>query len=179
MAEMLFLITMEVWKDAVGYEGYYQVSNLGRVRALPRKGSGHSSDIRMLSLVESLGYNIVHLRKDGKGKVVKVHRIVAEAFLPNFNDYKCVNHKDKNKLNNRPENLEWCSFAYNINYEHRDTKGKTFRVIQQIDRRGNIVGEFSSIVEASKITGVKDYCISNCVRGVTYSTGGYIWKYNN
>lgn len=114
MAEMLFLITMEVWKDVVGYEGYYQVSNLGRIRALPRKGSGHSSDIRMLSLVESLGYNIVHLRKDGKGKVVKVHRIVAEAFLPNFNDYKCVNHKDKNKLNNRPENLEWCSFAYNI-----------------------------------------------------------------
>lgn len=179
MAELLFLMTMEIWKDIPNYEGYYQVSNLGRVRALPRKGSGHSSDIRILSLVESLGYNTVHLRKDGKGKVVKVHRLVAETFLPNPNGYKCVNHKNRNKLNNRPENLEWCSFAYNINYEHRDTKNKTFRIIQQLDKCGNVVGEFSSIVEASKITGIKDYCISNCVRGTTYTAGGYKWKYNN
>lgn len=178
MAAILNLL-LETWRDIPDYRGYYQCSSFGRVRSLPKKGSGNSSTMKYLTLVGKQGYNIVHLRKNGKGKVWPVHRLVAKTFIPNPNGYGCVNHKNRDKKDNRVENLEWCSFAYNINYEHRDVGENSFRVVQQMDKRGRIIGEFSSIIEASKTTGVKDYCISSCVRGVTRTAGGYMWKYNN
>ena len=108
----------EVWKDVAGYEGYYQVSNKGNVRSLERKDSiGRKIGGRILKLgYDKGGYLKVALCKNGKIKNKKTHRLVAEAFIPNPNNYPEVNHLDEVKDNNNVENLEWCTSRYNTNY---------------------------------------------------------------
>lgn len=103
----------EIWKDVVGFEGYYQVSSLGRVMSLNRKYSGEHL---MSPTKDKMGYMIVCLRKQGYKGNKKVHRLVAEAFIPNPDNLPQVNHKDEDKTNNNVENLEWCDCRYNINY---------------------------------------------------------------
>ena len=98
----------EEWRDIKGYEGLYQISNLGRVH------SYYKRDI--LEPKEDKGYLRVGLYKNGKRKPYSIHRLVAEAFIPNPNNYPQVNHKDEDKSNNRVSNLEWCTAKYNINY---------------------------------------------------------------
>lgn len=111
----------EEWKPAVGYEGLYEVSNLGNVRGVNRmtyrKGVVRclKGKIRKPQII-STGYKQVQLSKDGKVKGICIHRLVAEAFIPNPDNLPCVNHKDEDKTNNNVENLEWCSFKYNSNY---------------------------------------------------------------
>lgn len=123
----------EVWVDVTGYEGLYQVSNLGRVKsfgATSRQGWQLKERI-LKQTVEPKGYAKVGIRKDGKLKTVRVHRLVAEAFIPNPYEFPEVNHKDENKANNRVENLEWCSSKYNCRY---GTKAK--RAFQTMTQRG-------------------------------------------
>ena len=105
----------EIWKDVVGYEQFYQVSNNGRVR---RKRDHYE----LSQQIGSGGYKQVALSKSGKSKQISVHRIVAKAFIKNEFNYPCVNHKDENKQNNNVENLEWCSYRYNINYGTRTSR---------------------------------------------------------
>lgn len=110
---------MEEWKDIVGYEGRYQVSNLGRVKSLKRKVGVKNRSTPEKILKEHLqkeGYYTVVLYKNGEPRRLSVHRIVAEAFLYNPNNYPVVNHKDENKGNNNVNNLEWCTVIYNMNY---------------------------------------------------------------
>ena len=109
---------IEVWKNVVGYEGYYQVSNFGNVRSIDRKdGRGNRIKGKELKLYKNRnGYLQSALIFNGKVKLMYVHRIVAEAFLCNPKNLKCVNHKDENKTNNSVENLEWCDYKYNNNY---------------------------------------------------------------
>ncbi len=108
----------EIWKDIKEYEGLYQVSNMGRVKSLKRKdASGHLLNERLLSIaVTHSGYKYVGFYKDNQGKKFKVHRLVAQAFIPNPSDYPQVNHIDEDKTNNCVNNLEWCSAKYNANY---------------------------------------------------------------
>lgn len=112
----------EIWLPVKGYEEIYEVSNLGRVRSLDRIVKGcygsiaHKKGKIIASGVGSAGYPVVSLQKDGKGKTVSVHRLVAIAFLPNPNNLSEVNHKDEDKTNNRVDNLEWCGRIYNANY---------------------------------------------------------------
>ena len=110
----------EIWKDVVGYEGKYQVSNLGRVKSLPKytysKGYPQLRKERILkpgNTGKYRNYPTVHF-SDGKG--YKVHRLVAMAFIPNPNNLPMINHKDKNTFNNCVDNLEWCSNQYNVKY---------------------------------------------------------------
>ena len=119
----------EIWKPVIGYEGLYEVSNLGRVRSIDRlvkysNGQIHLHKGRMLSpgLVHKLGYLQVALCNNGKIKHKMVYRLVAEAFLPNPDNLPQVNHKDENPFNNCVENLEWCTIEYNINYGTRTQK---------------------------------------------------------
>lgn len=113
----------EIWKNIEGYEGLYQVSNLGRVKRLKKifkkyNGYGifnHYLDEKILKPTKEQYYR-VSLIKNNKRQTFLVHRLVAQAFIPNPNNYPCVNHKDENKLNNNVNNLEWCDVKYNMNY---------------------------------------------------------------
>lgn len=104
---------VETWKDIKGYEGLYQVSDVGNVR---RNG------VNLKPGIGKNGYPLVVLSKNGRVKTVLVHRIVAETFVPNPSNFKCVNHKDETRDNNRVHNLEWCDHRYNNSYGHRMMK---------------------------------------------------------
>ena len=107
----------EIWKDVKGYEGLYQVSNIGRIKSLRRSWASKGESEHIMSPSITRGYAYIKLRGlDGKDESIPVHRLVAIAFIPNPNGYKCVNHKDENKINNNVENLEWCSLEYNFAY---------------------------------------------------------------
>lgn len=118
-------------KPVIGYEGYYEVDNCGRVYALDRvihvEDHGRSYDKPLSGGIikqhmHSKGYKIVPLTKDGKTKSVFVHRIVAMAFLANPDKLPCINHKDEDKTNNFAENLEWCTYQYNNAYGSKPKK---------------------------------------------------------
>lgn len=124
----------EIWKDVRGYEGLYQVSNEGNVRSLDRIIKHYPKDYfqkgRILKTAPSkTGYQMVVLINHNHRETRFVHRLVAEAFLENANNYPVVNHKDENKANNQVENLEWCTHKHNANYGMRNNKisqkGKT------------------------------------------------------
>ena len=128
----------EIWKDIVGYEGLYQVSNLGRVKNLKRmvrnRYGYREVEENILKYKVHRKYNYAALNRNGTSKFYRVHRLVAMAFIPNKLDFKYideedrlkyinnldmleVNHKDKNTQNNRIDNLEWCTRRYNVNYK--------------------------------------------------------------
>ena len=120
----------EVWCDVNGYEGLYQVSNLGNVMSLPRQvrqgkyGKTRTAGGKLMNPTDNgNGYLIVALRSGGNRKSFYIHRLVAEHFVSNICDGDCVNHKDYDKRNNRADNLEWCSQQQNIRYSsHRMRK---------------------------------------------------------
>ena len=117
----------EIWKDIPNYEGLYQVSNLGRVKSLKRKKYDINSkkiifvgkDIILKNIINEKGYFKVCLRSNYKNKFYKIHRLVAQAFIPNPNEYIEVNHIDGNKQNNCINNLEWCSHKHNMKEAYR------------------------------------------------------------
>lgn len=111
----------EVWKPVKGYEGYYEVSNLGRVKSKARKY--YRSDVlyhlkeRVMKVSpSSSGYNTIILTVNGKAKSYLLHRLIALAFIENPQNKKCINHKDGDKFNNSLENLEWCTYSENRNH---------------------------------------------------------------
>ena len=118
---------IEEWRDIPGYEGLYQVSNLGKIRSLDRyikrrNKNGTLSDYPVrgkiiTQFINDKGYYRVHLDRSKS-----VHRLVAQAFIPNPNNLPCVNHKDLNPLNNCVENLEWCSYYYNNHYDNATSR---------------------------------------------------------
>lgn len=113
---------MEIWKDIIGYEGLYQVSNMGRVKSLARlKKNGCNSFQKIPEILRELrkdkgGYFNVDLWKDNKKKVLKVHRLVAHAFIPNPNNYPLVMHLDNNPSNNLLSNLQWGTQSQNMQH---------------------------------------------------------------
>ena len=184
----------EIWRDIDGYEGLYQVSNLGRVKSLKRKvyaGRGRTrwQYERIMSSGKTNGnkYKIVSLFKDGKGKNFYIHRLVANAFIENPNNYKYINHKDENPSNNFVNNLEWCTAEYNNTYNNKhirvlETRMKKHigcRKIAKLDENDNILKEYISISQASKEMGVSNQAISDCLRGKQKHSAGYKWKYTN
>ena len=116
----------EIWKDIKGYEGLYQVSNLGRVKSFNYMNTGKEKiktpTLQKKYTMKQGGYLQTTLYKNNKSKTVLVHRLVAEAFIPNPDNLPQVNHKDYNKTNNCVENLEWCSAKYNSNHKRNNCK---------------------------------------------------------
>lgn len=112
----------EIWKDITGYEGYYQISNLGRVKGLDRIVKNRFFPSKIMKKSDNKGYKMAHLSKDSIGKLFLIHRLVAKAFIPNPNNFPDVNHKDTNKSNNNVNNLEWTTEKSNT--QHAIQNGK-------------------------------------------------------
>lgn len=172
----------EIWKDVVGYEGLYQVSNLGRVKSLSRHRivgwADYVSKEKVLKQsTNNGGYNYVWLHKEGKKKIYKIHRLVATAFIENVNNYPCINHKDENKRNNCVDNLEWCNHSYNNNYGTRNEKVKRAngKPVLQYTKEGEFVKEWQCTREVKRILGIRN--VHYVCNGKRKSAGGFIWKY--
>lgn len=180
---------MEIWKDIKNYKGLYQVSNIGRVKSLDhirqnRDGLTCISKGKLLNPgKDNKGYMIVVLSKNGKTKTYRIHRLVAESFIDNPNNYKCVNHKDENKANNNIDNLEWCTYKYNNNYgtkPQKISKGNSKKV-NQYDKELNFIKQWGSMAEAEKKLNIKraSVNISACCKNKLKSAYGYVWRYSN
>lgn len=116
----------EIWKDIEGYEGLYQVSDMGRVKSFPRPGT-RTMKPRILKLsIEKKGYVKLNLRKNNRVKTVRIHRLVALSFLLNPENKRVVNHVDSDRSNNMLENLEWATQSENIihGYQHGNIEYK-------------------------------------------------------
>lgn len=136
----------EIWKDIKGYEGLYQISNLGRVKSLERLCRSPKGNRRVCERILSMSagkarYYTVPLAKNGVVKSAKIHRLVATHFIPNPMNYPCINHKDENLLNNRVENLEWCSKEENRRYGTKQERMLNTRRLRDLPNKGiSIVG---------------------------------------
>ena len=160
----------EIWKDKKNYEGHYQVSNCGRVKSIK------FGKERILKLIKNKdGYLYVNLYKNNIKKKYKVHRLVAEAFIPNPNNYKEVNHKDECKTNNVVTNLEWCDRGYNNNYGTRTEKCS--KKVYQYTLDGQFVKEWPSTREAAR-NGFNQGNVAACCRGELKKHKCFIWSYN-
>lgn len=167
----------EIWKDILGYEGKYMVSNWGRVKSLNYRNTGKEGILK--GVANGNGYLEVILFKEGKGKHYRINRLVAQAFLPNPDNLPEVNHKDENKQNNCVENLEYCSKLYNINYGTGSKRSaeKRSKPVIAIDKVSGLILEFPSIAEASRQTGINKGNICSCLKGNYKSASGYVWYY--
>ena len=199
----------EVWKDIKGYEGLYQVSNLGRVKSLQRtcKGGHNCTRIVKEKILKQCycgidrDYLNVKLCKDSKIKTIQVHRLVAQAFIPNPDNLPQVNHKNEfEKWNNSVDNLEWCTAKYNNNYGTRiirATKNRDYikkvkntnyklagiksglsrsKKVYQYDMQYNLIKIWGSSVECGKDIYIQS-CVNACCLKKRKTHKGYIWSY--
>ena len=159
----------EHWLPVKGYEGLYEVSDMGRVRSVNYKGTGKTQILHQTQ--NKSGYMHVPLCKDGKPKCCRVHRLVAEVFVQNLHpdSYHEVNHKDEDKTNNCASNLEWCDRAYNSQYSNNIP-------VKQLDMNGNLVKLWESAREAER-HGFHSSTISYCCQGKRMTHKGFRWEY--
>lgn len=178
-------MSIEIWNPISGYDGLYEVSNLGRVRSLDRYEKQKSGVIRprkgriMILLPKKTGYLSVRLSKNGRVRDISVHRLVAEAFLPNPNNLPCINHKDLNRKNNCVDNLEWCSYEYNNKYDNAREKAVITRCnpVEQYTLNGEFVARYRSARNAAKSIGLSPSGICLHLEGKQKTFGGYVLRY--
>jgi len=172
---------MEQWKAIQGYEGRYEVSNLGRVRSLDLVlSNGHFYRGQIISPRKNNGgYMLVNLSRSNKVRTFSLHRLVANAFIANVSNCKQVNHINEDKTDNRAVNLEWCSASYNTRYGHRnDTMiNQRKKAVCQFTMDGNLVNNFPILSLAARETGINAAHICDVCKGKRKSAGGYVWKY--
>ena len=167
---------MSEWRPIKGYEGLYEISDTGNVKSIPRKGTRSTEPKIMIVSIYNHGYPQVTLTKHGKGKTARIHRLVADAFLPNPNGLPEINHIDEDKTNNNVNNLEWCTRIYNINYGNRTAKTRKRTVQMNMD--GVKVSEYESLRAAGAQFGKNAFSrISEACLKKRPSAYGYKWKY--
>ncbi len=162
----------EIWKDINEYEGLYQVSSLGNVKSIKSN--------KFLKINMTGEYDFVSLYKNNKKTIKKVHRLVAENFLENIDNYECVNHKDENKRNNCVNNLEWCTKKYNCNYGIRNekmSKRKSKYKIKQLDLNNTIIKIWNNVWELRESTNYNINVIRQCCKKKCKTCYGYKWEY--
>lgn len=138
----------EIWKDVVGWEGLYIVSNLGNIRSLDRRVKGPQPNGRLISgrlrkALISNGYASINLidKETGRSTRNSVHRFVAEAFIPNPENKPCVNHIDGNKQNNHVSNLEWCTYKENMEHAFRTGLSKPHKFTEEQKQKIRQIGK--------------------------------------
>lgn len=164
--------TSEKWAPIKGYEGVYEVSNLGLVRRVDFRGTGKPRNLKPAD--NGTGYLFVTLCKNGIVKRFYVHRLVAEAFIENSTNLPEVNHKDECRSNNHVTNLEWCTREYNQNYGNK-LKNRS-KIVEAISLDGKIKLRFESIQEAGR-SGFNLGHVSSCLKLRRRSHKGFTWKY--
>ena len=191
-------MTDREWRWVQGYEHMYQVSNDGLVRSVDRYVYCEVSPDKLQHIfgkvlkqgIDKKGYKIVYLSKDGKQKTIKVHRLVAMAFIENPLPLPQVNHKDGCKTNNYVDNLEWCDNSYNQKHAHdsglfpiyEETKGwgRPAKPVAMIDlKTGETIKTFKTLSSASRETKINQSNIRSVCLGERHRAGGYGWKFIN
>ena len=175
----------EIWKDIVGFEGLYQISDKGNVRSLDRiiklyNGGQYKRKGKTLQpLLSKDKYYQIHLLKNGVAKTIKIHRLVATAFIPNPNHFAEVNHKNEIKTDNRVENLEWCTQEYNKRYgtARQRMRLKMSKKVNQYDLNGNFIKTWCGTREIERNLGIFNQSISLCCLGKRNKAGGFKWRY--
>ena len=175
----------EIWKDIEGYEGLYQVSNMGNVKSLGRyrktkhNGVAWLKEKIMKPKIGKNGYYEISLMKNGKHKSHIIHRLVAKAFIPNPENKPCIDHINTNRFDNRIENLRWCTQKENLNnpisVEKQQNDPKKSKPILVI-KKGEIVMFFPSASEAGR-KGFTLSSVTECARGEKKHHKGYQWQY--
>ena len=188
---MKYNMAKEIWKPIVGYENEYEVSNLGNVKHLANLKQEYSKYYiptkkdKILKATDSHGYKTVILIKNNTSKRVYVHRLVAQAFIPNPNNLPQVNHKDEKKTNNKVDNLEWCSSKYNANYGTRNEKMKKIKLekyakkVIKYDLNGKFIAEYESIEDTARKNNVTGQAITRCCKGKLKKCKNYIFKFKS
>ena len=170
----------EIWKDIKGYEGYYQVSNLGKIKRLEGIDNiGRKKRSKILKPTKfSNGYFFVSLSKNGKSKKESVHKLVANNFLKT-KECLVVNHKDRDKGNNKLENLELVTQKENIRHAWKNNLSKPTRTkaVNQYCLKGNFIKRWESIMEVERKLNINNSHIVSCCKGKRNKTGGYKWSY--
>lgn len=161
----------EEWRDVVGYEGLYKVSNLGNVY------SCHVNR-NLSAATHKDGYKFVILSNKGKQKYMMVHRLVAEAFIDNPDSSPIINHKDQNPANNNVDNLEWCDYVYNATYNDAHIKrgDSLSKHVYAYDNSGELIAEYKSAHEAERITGIHNSGIIASCRDDYRTCKGSVWS---
>ena len=167
----------EIWKPIIGYENLYQVSNLGKIKSLKR-------NIILKPSHNRKGYLQIILYKNKNKKVGRIHRLVAEAFIPNPLNKPQVNHIDGNKANNCIYNLEWCTNSENQKHAFKNNlqtnKGNNnprIRKVNQYDLQGNFIKTWNSIYDIVKELNIDRSTVWRSCIGKYKQGKGYIWKY--
>lgn len=170
----------EVWDFIPLTDELYMISTMGRVKSVdsfrvyPNYKRKCKSKIRK-QFQNWQGYLFCYVtNKKGDRILVRPHKVVCDVFIPNPNNYPCVNHKNENKQDNRVENLEHCTYSYNLTYGSRE--GEKDVAVLQYDLDGNFIREYKSVKDAAKEVGVNKNSISNVMHGWAKSAGGYLWR---
>lgn len=175
----------EFWQDIPGYEGLYQASTYGKIRSVERiciRGRGGKVVLPEKIMAQGTdrdGYSIVGISVNSKKQLKKVHRLIAETFLPNPLNFSQVNHKDEVKSNNFVSNLEYCDCKYNIRFGsgiERSAQKRRKRVLQ-FDLAGNYLKTWDTAADVERELGVYASSICRCCNGKMRIAYGYKWKY--
>ena len=167
----------EIWKDVVGYEGSYKVSNLGNVKSLDRQCGFMKRKGQLLHPSTFKGYKIVGLSLPSSHSTCRVHRLMMIAFVPNPENKPEVNHIDGDKGNNNLNNLEWATSKENIRHFYRIGMMKRFKPVNMYSIDGLFLKRFKSVAGAVREIGIFRHSIYESCTGKRSQAGGYKWKF--
>lgn len=183
----------EIWKDIPNFEGFYQASNLGKIRSLSRMVKGHHNSKSSMTgrvlkpKISKWGYRQVTLSVYGKHHFKRVCRLIASTFLENKQNKPCVNHIDGNKINDSIVNLEWNTYSENMKHASatgllhnvglRGKDNKCSKSVIQYDRNGIYIKKWGSIREAGFCLSICPSSISKVCKGKYKTIGGFKWGY--
>ena len=172
----------EVWKDIEGFEGKYQVSNLGNVKSLNYANRRYARNL--VPKINNCGYLWVELWDNGKSKPFLIHRLVAKAFIKNENRCQIINHKDENPKNCNVDNLEWCDNSYNVLYSLRKRRSGSIRKTKhsrkkllRISKDGVVTEISENIAKFCKNNDFNEWSILQCCKGNRKTAYGYKWEF--